>query len=138
MLRSAPASRTVTGTPCRTRLAAATKPTGPAPAISTLSEAAMVVPVGSVLQLYHPDPRKRAYIGGTPALLMISPHLTVSEVMNLASASGPCATGSAPNSIQCSFTVGSITACASALYSLSIIGVGVPAGASKASQPKVS
>src|SRR5215831_19222256 len=41
MLRSAAASSTVTGTPPRTRLAAATSPTGPAPAINTRSSIAM-------------------------------------------------------------------------------------------------
>ena len=35
--RSPPASNTVTGTPWRTRLAAAVSPTGPAPAIKTRS-----------------------------------------------------------------------------------------------------
>ena len=37
-LRSSPASSTVTGTPWRTRLAAAMSPTGPAPAIRTRSD----------------------------------------------------------------------------------------------------
>src|SRR5215470_7041873 len=41
VLRSAPASSTVTGTPPRTRLAAATSPTGPAPAINTRWSIAM-------------------------------------------------------------------------------------------------
>src|SRR5262245_20266212 len=36
-LKAGPASNTVTGTPARTRLAAALSPTGPAPAISTRS-----------------------------------------------------------------------------------------------------
>src|SRR5262245_36535007 len=36
-LRSVPASNTVTGTPACTRFAAATRPTGPAPAINTRS-----------------------------------------------------------------------------------------------------
>src|SRR5262245_52923099 len=36
-LRSGPASNTVTGTPLRTRLAAATRPTGPAPTMNTRS-----------------------------------------------------------------------------------------------------
>src|SRR5262245_149327 len=36
-LRSPPASNTVTGTPARTRLAAATRPTGPAPTMKTRS-----------------------------------------------------------------------------------------------------
>src|SRR4051794_39321004 len=46
-LRSRPASNTVTGTPLRTRLAAATRPTGPAPAISTRSSMAMLLRMGS-------------------------------------------------------------------------------------------
>src|SRR5262245_6300874 len=41
-LRSGPASNTVTGTPPRTRLAAATRPTGPAPAINTRSSIGMM------------------------------------------------------------------------------------------------
>src|SRR5215471_13466670 len=42
-LRSGPASNTVTGTPPRTRLAAATRPTGPAPAINTRSSIGMML-----------------------------------------------------------------------------------------------
>src|SRR3954467_4037357 len=42
-LRSRPASKMVTGTPLRTRLAAATRPTGPAPAIRTRSSIAMLL-----------------------------------------------------------------------------------------------
>src|SRR5215813_327373 len=46
-LRSGPASNTVTGTPPRMRLAAATRPTGPAPAINTRSSSAMMLRAGS-------------------------------------------------------------------------------------------
>src|SRR3954451_16266990 len=42
-LRSRPVSKPVTGTPSRTRLAAATRPTGPAPAIRTRSSIAMLL-----------------------------------------------------------------------------------------------
>src|SRR6516165_4237418 len=42
-LRSGPASNTVTGTPPRMRLAAATRPTGPAPAINTRSSIGMML-----------------------------------------------------------------------------------------------
>src|SRR5262245_52872146 len=42
-LRSGPASNTVTGTPPRTRLAAAVSPTGPAPAIKMRFSIAMMV-----------------------------------------------------------------------------------------------
>src|SRR4029453_17024930 len=48
-LKSDPASNTVTGTPPRTRLAAATKPTGPAPAIRTRSSTGMLLRNGSRL-----------------------------------------------------------------------------------------
>src|SRR5262245_6194185 len=48
-LKSDPASNTVTGTPPRTRLAAATKPTGPAPAIKTRSSTGMLLRNGSRL-----------------------------------------------------------------------------------------
>src|SRR6516162_3381039 len=46
-LRSGPASNTVTGTPPRMRLAAATRPTGPAPAINTRSSIDMMLRAGS-------------------------------------------------------------------------------------------
>src|SRR4029450_8945908 len=46
-LRSGPASNTVTGTPPRMRLAAATRPTGPAPAINTRSSIGMMLRAGS-------------------------------------------------------------------------------------------
>src|SRR5215510_9922286 len=46
-LRSDPASSTVTGTPPRMRLAAATRPTGPAPAINTRSSIGMMLRAGS-------------------------------------------------------------------------------------------
>ena len=57
------ASSTVTGTPWRTRLAAATIPTGPAPAISTLSRIVMRVRAPA------------AYFGSIPAFSMIAFHL---------------------------------------------------------------
>src|SRR5215469_3519205 len=49
-LRFDPASSTVTGTPDRTRLAAATRPTGPAPAMKTRSSIATVGPPSSLDQ----------------------------------------------------------------------------------------
>src|SRR5262245_52616476 len=46
-LRSGPVSNTITGTPPRMRLAAATRPTGPAPAINTRSSIGMMLRAGS-------------------------------------------------------------------------------------------
>src|SRR5215467_9389222 len=53
-LRSAPASSTVTGTPACTRFAAATSPTGPAPAINTRSSTGMLLRNGSRLRVRRP------------------------------------------------------------------------------------
>src|SRR5262249_59097068 len=50
-LRSAPASSTVTRTPACTRFAAATSPTGPAPAINTRSSTGMLLRNGSRLRV---------------------------------------------------------------------------------------
>src|ERR1044071_491588 len=62
-LNAAFASSTVTGTPRRTRLAAATMPTGPAPAMSTLS----FVMMRAAFALHRLDPGlldRRLPLGG--------------------------------------------------------------------------
>src|SRR5215475_831177 len=60
-LRSGPASNTVTGTPPRTRLAAAARPTGPAPAINTRSSIGMMLGARSSPGQAFAGKRRRAF-----------------------------------------------------------------------------
>src|SRR5450759_2120133 len=73
------------------------------------------LPSHSLATLASKKPSEVTYIGGIPALLIISRHLTVSDAINFSSSSGPGETGSAPCSVKRAFTVGSFTASASAL-----------------------
>src|ERR1043165_4420903 len=78
-LKVAFASSTVTGTPRRTRLAAATIPTGPAPAISTLSFIVMREVARTEAALHRLDPglfdRRLPFggLGGDELLQLIRP-----------------------------------------------------------------
>src|SRR6185312_13467600 len=74
-------------------------------------------------------PRQSAY---TPAFLMIGAHCSISAFRCARAASGVArlsATGSVPSSANFDTTAGSFSAVLSAAESLSITGLGVPAGA---------
>src|ERR1043165_6346301 len=74
MLRSAPASSTVTGTPPRTRLAAAPSPAGPAPAINTRSSIAMTSEQSGLGQAFA------RHCGGALGLVFASHQLSAQEL----------------------------------------------------------
>src|SRR5215510_922545 len=78
------------------------------------------------------------WIGSIPALWMMSRHLAISEEISLVSSSGVAVSASAPCSVKRACTVGSSSAAVNSLLSLSIIGFGVPFGASIMNQPELS
>ena len=122
-----PASNTVTGTPRRTRLAAATSPTGPAPAMKTRSVGHHVGRHG------HRSAATRS--SRCRALVMMSRYFTISSAWNFLA----CSSGerrSAPRRPSRSRPHRRIVERAfSSLLSRSRIGCGVPAGAASANQP---
>jgi hypothetical protein len=69
---------------------------------------------------------------------MISRHLTTSEAMKRPNSSGVVVTGSAPNSAKRARTAGSAIAVRTSLFSLSMIGRGVPRGTTKPNQAEDS
>src|SRR5262249_52623873 len=74
-LRSGPASNTVTGTLARMRLAAATRPTGPAPAINTRSSIGMMLSEGRGAGWSSPGRR-----GGAPRPVFARHELAAQEL----------------------------------------------------------